>query len=112
MDELALLANKNMCNGLGIYASGYYTSLGCIPSEPPVLTGWIIEKGAGITGGIAFLLLLYGAFEIVKSGGVPEKIQKGKEIITSAIIGLVFIFLSVLLLRLIGVQILGIPGWI
>ncbi len=91
--------------------SGTWTALGCIPNEPADLVGWIITVGAGIAGGIAFLLILWGAAQIVLSSGVPEKIQAGKEIITSAVVGLVFIFCSILILRIIGVQILGIPGW-
>jgi len=90
---------------------GTWTSLGCIPNDPPKLVGWILGLGSGIAGGIAFLLILFGASQIVMSGGVPEKIAAGKEVITSAVIGLVFIFVSVLVLKIIGVQILGIPGW-
>lgn len=95
----------------GSASCGTWTSLGCIPNDPPNLVGWILGLGSGIAGGIAFLLILFGAGQIVLSGGVPEKIAAGKEIITSAVIGLVFIFVSVLVLQIIGVKILGIPGW-
>jgi hypothetical protein len=90
---------------------GTWTSLGCIPNDPPDLVGYVLKFGTGIAGGIAFLLILFGAAQIVMSGGVPEKIAAGKEVITSAIIGLVFIFVSVLVLQIIGVKIIGIPGW-
>ncbi len=95
----------------GSASCGTWTSLGCIPNDPANLVGWILGLGSGIAGGIAFLLILFGAGQIVLSGGVPEKIAAGKEIITSAVIGLVFIFVSVLVLQIIGVKILGIPGW-
>jgi hypothetical protein len=98
--------------GTGSGAScGTWTSLGCIPNDPPNLVGYILRFGSGIAGGIAFLLILFGAAQIVMSGGVPEKIAAGKEVITSAMIGLVFIFISVLVLQIIGVKIIGIPGW-
>jgi hypothetical protein len=90
---------------------GTWTSLGCIPNDPPELVGYVLRFGSGIAGGIAFLLILFGASQIVMSGGVPEKIAAGKEVITSAVIGLVFIFVSVLILQIIGVKIIGIPGW-
>jgi len=58
--------------------------------------------------GIAFLLALWGGITIVLAGGNPEKINEGKEVITSAVSGLLFILFSVFLLRFIGVDILGI----
>lgn len=96
----------------GSKSCGTWTSIGCIPNDPPNLVGYILRFGSGIAGGIAFLLILFGSAQIVMSGGVPEKIAAGKEIITSAVIGLVFIFVSVLVLQIIGVKIIGIPGWL
>lgn len=90
---------------------GTWTALGCIYNSKVGLVEWILKTGSGIAGGIAFLLLLSGAAQIILSNGVPEKVAAGKEIITSAITGLVFIFLAIFILKLIGVQILGIPGW-
>ena len=84
------------------------TALGCIPTDPTELVkgilGWAIVMG----GGIAFLLSLWGGVTIILAGGNPEKINEGKEIITSAVSGLLFILFSIFLLRLIGVNILGI----
>ena len=99
-----------LCNDC-INANNMYTSLGCIPGDGPGLVGWIIGFGSGIAGGIAILLIIYGGLQLIMSNGIPEKIEHAKETITSAIIGLVFIFVSILILRLIGVQIIGIPGW-
>ena len=62
-------------------------------------------------GGIAFLLCVWGGLTIMLAGGNPEKINEGKEIIGSAITGLLFIIFSVFLLRLIGVNILKIPDF-
>ncbi|PIP52113.1 hypothetical protein COX09_03245 [Candidatus Beckwithbacteria bacterium CG23_combo_of_CG06-09_8_20_14_all_47_9] len=68
------------------------------------ILGWSIAMGSGI----AFLLALWGGITIVLAGGNPEKINEGKEVITSAVSGLLFILFSVFLLRFIGVDILGI----
>lgn len=62
-------------------------------------------------GGIAFLLSVWGGITILLAAGNPEKINEGKEIIGSAITGLLFIILSVFLLRLIGFDILQLPGF-
>ena len=65
----------------------------------------------GIGGGIAFLLILVAGFMIITSQGSPDKIQAGKELLTSAIAGLLLIIFSVFILELIGVDILEIPGF-
>ncbi len=84
------------------------TALGCIPTEPAELVKWILGWSIAMGGGIAFLLSLWGGVTIILAGGNPEKINEGREIITSAVTGLIFILFSVFLLRFIGVDILGI----
>lgn len=90
------------------------TALGCISTD---VTGGgntffssIIRITVGLGGGLALLLMLYGIFIITTSAGIPDKLKEGKEILTSAISGLIFIILSVFLLNLIGINILGLPG--
>lgn len=89
---------------------GVWTALGCVNTKPEdfvaQLLGWVI----GLGGGIAFLLIVWGGFQIVTSSGDPEKLNSGKEIIVSALTGLLMIIFSVILLRIIGVNILKIPG--
>lgn len=87
------------------------TALGCVPTEPTALVQWILKYGILMGGGIAFLLSIWGGATILFSAGNPEKTNEGREIITSAISGLMFIVLSVFLLRLIGVDILGLPDF-
>jgi len=50
-----------------------------------------------IGGGLATLLSLWGGVTIILAGGNPEKINEGKEIITSAISGILFIVKTLLL---------------
>lgn len=97
----------------GVYESGgSWTALDCIPTDPQGFVQWLLLKLAIPTaGGIAFLIMLYGVFTIIVSSGNPEKLNQGKEMIVSAIAGLIMILFSVFLLRLIGVDILGIPGF-
>jgi hypothetical protein len=91
--------------------AGIETAIGCIPTTPQVFISWFLNKAIAIGGGIAFLLMVWGAFQIMTSSGDPEKLQEGKEIIISAGAGLLFIIFSVFILELIGVDILKIPGW-
>lgn len=90
---------------------GIETALGCFPTQPKAIVQWILKYAIIIGGGIAFLLMLYGAFQIIISAGDPEKLKEGQQILGSAIGGLLFVIFAIFLLRLIGFTILRIPGW-
>lgn len=94
-------------------ASKISTAIGCIPVRDTngfisFVIGWFV----GISGGIAFLFIVWSGFQIMTAAGNPEQLQQGRETLTSAISGLILIIFSVFLLKLIGINILGIPGWI
>jgi len=85
------------------------TAIGCIDiSGPSEFVDSILKLAIGLAGGIAMLLIVFGGIQILTSAGNPEKIQAGKEMITSAIAGLLLIIFSVFILRIIGVEILDI----
>lgn len=95
-----------------VTAGNAWTAIGCITtSDPQEFVIWLLKAGIGIAGGIALLLMIMGGILIILSSGDPQKLQSGKDILTSAILGLVVIIFSVFLLQLIGVQILMIPGF-
>lgn len=82
------------------------TALGCLPTNPESFVNKALPWAIGIGAGIAFLLGLFGSGMIVLSAGNPEKMQAGKEMITSAIGGIIIIVFAVFLLDFIGVKIL------
>jgi len=85
------------------------TAIGCIDFRSPnEFVNNILRLAIGLAGGIAMLLIIFGGIQILTSAGNPEKIQAGKELITSAIAGLTLIVFSVFILRIIGVEILDI----
>lgn len=88
-----------------------WTAFGCIHTDPSKFIGEILRVGIGMGGGIAFLLILFGGFQILTSAGNPEQLNGGRELVGSAITGLLFIIFSIFLLRLIGFNIFGIPGF-
>lgn len=91
---------------------GIDTALGCIPTENITeFIKWFLSWAIGIAGGIAFLLILSSGFQIMTSSGNPDKLKGGQEQLTAAVSGLMFIIFAVFLLRLIGVEILQIPGF-
>lgn len=94
-------------------SEGVNTALGCISvGSGNELVNTILRLALGVGGGLALVLILYGTFIVTTSAGIPDKLKAGGEIITSAIIGLIFILLSIFLVNLIGINILGIPGFL
>lgn len=92
---------------------GVWTALGCVESTlggfvKNTLLGW----GIGLAGVVAMLCIIYSAFMMQISSGNPEKIKKAKERLTACIVGLLLIIFSVFILKLIGVDILQIPGFL
>lgn len=90
---------------------GIRTGLGCLPTSPQEFVETIFPWAIGIAGTVALLLIVVGAFTHITAAGNPEKLQKSKEIITSAIAGLIIIIFSAVLLRIIGLEIFGLPGF-
>jgi len=92
--------------------AGIWTAVGCVPTNPAeFIKEYVFTTGVGIAGGVAFLYFIYGSFLVLTSAGNAERVEEAKAIITSSITGLLFIIFSVVLLRIIGVDILRIPGF-
>ncbi len=92
---------------------GYYSGIGCV-----YFGDWqeFFEKNIfgtliGLAGFIALICIIYSAFQLQLSQGNPEKIKKAQELLTSCIVGLMLIIFSVFILKVIGVDILRIPGF-
>lgn len=92
-------------------AHGVMTAIGCIPTDPVILINSLIKFSAASGGGIALILMIFGSFKMITSGGNPDNVKKGREQFVAAAMGLLFIIFSVLLLQLIGANILDIPGF-
>ena len=86
------------------------TAIGCLSVNFIDLVRWIFEKGFGIVGGIAFILLIGAFIQLATSEGDTKKIQGAKEMITSTVTGLLLAIFSIFIIRLLMVTILRIPG--
>jgi hypothetical protein len=94
-------------NGTNCTLSQVPTAFGCVDTTAPGIATLAMRLGIGMGSGIAFLLIASGTFKMVTSQGNPEGINRAKETITSAIIGLLFVIMAVTLLQVIGFDILG-----
>ncbi len=100
---------KGMCTSCNA-RGGVWTAAGCIYVNPKdFLEKTVLGWGIGIAGSIGLLCIIYAAFMIQTSQGNAEKTKKARELLTSCISGLLLIIFSVFILRIIGVDILGIP---
>lgn len=84
------------------------TAIGCIPTTPGGIGNAIFKLAIRIAGAIAIILVIIGGFRVGLSHGDPEALQAGRDMITSAIIGLVFILLATVILGILGVDVIGI----
>lgn len=90
---------------------GVATGLGIdIYTDPTLFVKSVFEILLSVSGGIAIFLVIRSGYQMMTSSGDPERIKNAKEILSSAIIGLLFIIFSLVILEVIGVDILQIPG--
>lgn len=99
----------------------FYSQLGCLDVG---IAGFTDSSASGgvlstilnrflfpITGVLALLSLIYGAFLLITAQGNREQIARGRKWIVGAIVGVVFTYGSILLIRIIAGDILRIPGF-
>jgi hypothetical protein len=99
------------CSGTALRPTGkMWTSIGCIPVTTNGIITSLIKIIVSIAGGAALIFILLGAFTISTSTSNPERLKSGQEMVTSAIIGLVFILFSIIILHFLGVELFQIPG--
>lgn len=98
---------KTCSNGGGVW-----TSLGCFSGNlSEFISQKILGTGVGLAGGISLLCIMFAAFQMQTSSGNAEKVKKAQELLTNCITGLMIIMFSILILKIIGVDILRIPGF-
>lgn len=92
--------------------SGVFTALGCLEiGNANTFIAKVVVWAIGIGGGVALLLILYASFQLTTAAGNPKQVQAAKEILTAAVSGLVLLIVPVVLLNLIGINLLGLPGF-
>lgn len=92
-------------------SSKSWTVFGCMDTSPGGYVGQMYRILLALGAGLAFLALMYGGILIITAGSNPLQVGRGKSIMMGAIFGILLIFFSVFLLRLIGLEILKIPGF-
>jgi len=90
---------------------GIWTALGCIPTDGEGTINTFISIALGMSGGIGLLMIIASGAMFTMSQNDPTKVNSARDLLSSVIIGLLFIVFSVTILQFIGVTILQIPGF-
>lgn len=93
-----------------VSGGGNFTTFGCIPGTQGGFVSFFLRIAVMLGGAISLLTIIYGGFLLLTSSGDPVKLVRGKAAIFSAVGGLLLVIFSLVILRVIGVDILGIPG--
>jgi hypothetical protein len=102
------------CKAVGAGSSIEYncdTAVGNILTSPKDFVQTMMGLILSVVGGVAIILIILSGYRLIISQGNPENIKNAKEQLTAAIIGLLFIIFSLVILQIIGVNILGLPGF-
>lgn len=87
------------------------TDFGCLPDNPVDFVASFYKIGLGFIGMVGLLFLIYGGYHILTSGGNAEQLQKGKEYILYAIIGILLAVFGFVFIEFIAGPLLQIPGF-
>ena len=115
-DNISSTVEKSACekcvNNSDLTKRGLWTSIGCLSYNfDSFIKDVVFGMGIGFAGVFALACIIYSAFTMQMSQGDAQKVKKSQEYMTSCILGLMLIIFSVFILRVIGVDILRIPGF-
>lgn len=124
-----IVSAQSACDGLGVNINNcqtcmgkppavtgrVWTAIGCLNAGTPSgvpgsLIGQLLVWATILGSGFAFLIIVFGGFQIATAAGDPKKMKAAQELIWSGISGLLLIIFSIFLLNLIGFRILGLTG--
>jgi len=76
-----------------------------------VVIGRIIKALLGVVGAVALLMIVYGGMMMLTAAGSPDKVKKGKDVLTWAIIGSIVVLTSYMMVDyIINAIVEGGPG--
>lgn len=90
---------------------GVWTAIGCIPVNPQKMVKAGVYLGISIAGGVGMLSIIMAGFLYSLSAGDANKTSQARELMTSSVIGLLFIIFSITMMQFIATDLLKIPGF-
>lgn len=113
IDENSPLKGKcQECGGeLHGEPEGLWTAFGCISTDPVEMIKTGVYIGISIAGGVGMISIIIAGLLYSISTGDPKRTTQAKELMTSALIGILFIIFSVTILRFIAGDLMHVPGF-
>ena len=93
---------------VGHYNGSTYTALGCISGNLGTAINTIISISVGLAAIIALIIIMIGGYIIMTNPNGKEQLGKARTLITNGILGLLLIIFCVIVLKIIGIDVLGI----
>ncbi len=88
------------------------TAIGCIPTGNFTETmAFVLQWLFLAAGGIIIALVIKNGFTLLTSAGNPEKLKEVRESVTAIVTGVLLIIFSLTILKIVGADILGLPGF-
>lgn len=87
-----------MWEATGCVTSQGVATLNCVPIVFQNIINWAVM----LAGVVALFFIIYAGVKYIRSGGEQEKVKSARETLTYAIIGLVVVFLSFGIVRIIA----------
>jgi hypothetical protein len=87
------------------------SAFGQLATDPQSFITMLFGVFLSISGAVALLTIIAAGYRMMTSQGNPETVKSARELLTSAIVGLIFLVFSLVLLEIIGIDILHIPGF-
>lgn len=97
--------NFNQCKSCR-ESGGTWSGLGCIDSTPTGIVTWLIRIAYGVMGGVALIQFIIAG--IYYQTGQEDKVREARKNIIATITGLAVLTFSILILRIIGINVLDI----
>ncbi len=91
--------------------ASFATAIGPFGTKPIEFIATLGKWLLGVATVAAFIFAIYSGYILMTSRGDKEKIGHAREILISAVTGLIFLILSISILEIIGVDILALPGF-
>ncbi len=88
--------------------TGVQTAIGCVPvGNVTAMTAFALRWALGIASGVGFLMIIVAGYRYMTSKGDPTIVTSAKDLATAAVYGILMIIFSIFILRIIGINILG-----
>lgn len=111
ISDRSALNNCLRCTQKGNGNEFFWSAFGCMPLDiKSFINNYVYIYGIGLAGTIMFLCILLNAYRIQFSQGKPETVKKAVDSLKSCLFGLLVILGAVLIVRIIGIDIIQIPG--